>query len=105
MVPVDGLPEPADVVDHRRDPGAERLQERPRLVELVPVGEGGDGRSRECLLDRRLVEVAEAPLGLGAGGCAKVVERDPRIARDEQPGAVDPSDGRSPCPRAPCTGG
>src|SRR5260370_1281769 len=41
------LAEPGDVVDHGRYARTERLQERPRLVELGAVREDGDGRLRE----------------------------------------------------------
>ena len=41
------LAQAADVVDHRGDAGAERLQQRAGLVELCPVGKDGDRRLTE----------------------------------------------------------
>ena len=55
----DSLAETADVVDDRRHPGAERLQERPALVELRAVGEDCDGRVTESTLELLRREIAE----------------------------------------------
>ncbi len=76
------LGEAADVVGDDRDTRAERLQERPRLVELGAVGEDGDRRLRECPLELHRLEVAESPFG--ARCLRQLVERHRRIARDEE---------------------
>ena len=59
----DDLAEPADVVDDRGHARAERLQERARLVELVPVREDRDRRLRERPLELGSAEIAEPPFG------------------------------------------
>ena len=87
------LAEPTDVVDDRGDSGAERLQERAGLVELRGLRKDGDGRVRQRALERRAVEVPEAPLGPCAGPPAQRVERDTGVARHEQACVGDAQDG------------
>ena len=56
------LAEAGDVVDDRGHAGAERLQQRTRLVELGAVREDRDRRLRERAVELGLREVAEPPL-------------------------------------------
>ena len=90
----DDLAQPADVVDDRGDAGAQRLEERPGLVELVAVGEDRDGRLGERLLELAGAEVAEAPLDAVAAALAELRERDARVAGDEQARVRHGEDGR-----------
>src|SRR5437762_2946815 len=59
----DRLRKAADVVRDGRHPGAERLEQRSRLVELGTVGKDGDRRLRERAVELARGEVAETPLG------------------------------------------
>ena len=100
-----GLGEPADVVDDRRHAGAERAQQRARLVELGAVGEERHRRLAERAVELGVREVAEPPLGAIARGRAVAVDRLHRVADDEQARAVDPLRRLDRVPERPCTAG
>src|SRR5205814_8759635 len=69
------LGDPADVVRDRRDAGAERLQQRPALVELRPVGKERDRRVAERTLDLLRVQIPEPPFDPVAALRAVAVDR------------------------------
>src|SRR5207249_3499409 len=81
----DGLGDAADVVRDGGHAGAERLQQRPALVELRPVREERDGRVAECAFHFSLRQIAEAPFGELAGLFAVAVHRLERVTGDEEP--------------------
>ena len=88
--PADHLAEPADVVDDRRDAGAEHLQERARDVDLGPVGKERDRRLATA--HGRAPRPGRYPSRHSARSPAvrsEAVERHARIADDEEPRAVD----------------
>ena len=87
--PFDDLSEPTHVVDDGGNARPERLKKCPRLVELRPVGEDGDGRLRERLLELARAEVPEPPLDPSPTPRTEVVERDPRVAGDDEPRVRD----------------
>ena len=97
--PADDLAQATHVVDDGRHAGTERLEERAGLVQLGPVGEDRDGRLGQREFELGRAEIAEAPLRPVTGGAAEVVERDPRVARDEQARAGTASVARTASPR------
>lgn len=91
--PANHLAESADVIHDGGHAPPERLEERPRLVEFLSIREDRDGCVAERLHELVGSEVAEAPLGPDTRLCAEGVERDPRVARDQESSAVDSSGG------------
>ena len=80
------LAEAADVVDDRGDAGAERLEQRARLVELGPVGEDADRRLARARARARRRRGIRGATRRGRLRLARsVVERDARVARHEEP--------------------
>ncbi len=86
--PADDLPEATDVVDDGRDARSQSLEQCPRDVDLGAVWKEGNGRLRQRAAQLRVREVTEPPLGAIAGARAELVERDSRIAGDEEPRVV-----------------
>src|SRR5204862_5703377 len=76
------LRDPADVVGHGRNAGAERAQQGAALVELGPVREDGDGGLAEGVVDLGLREIAEPPLDVeDVRGGAILTDRLHQVAR------------------------
>ena len=99
----DRLAEPGDVVDDGGHAGAERLQERARLVELGAVGEESDRRLGKRAVDLGLGEVPESPLRRApprAGRRAASRGRRRRAGARRAGGVSSRSH-----PAGPCTGG
>ena len=104
---VDDLAEPTDVVHDRRQPCAERLEERARLVELGPIREDGDRRVRERVGDprgRRGSRGATPPRAGLARACrsARGIRGSPATSSRAPATRPDPPRRR---PSAPCTAG
>ena len=80
----DDLPESPDVVHDCGYTCAERLQERPRLVELGAVRECRDRCCTESEFDLGLAQVAEPPFGPTVRCGTQSVEGDASVSRDEE---------------------